>query len=312
MSEGVDYSYDHPDPGGLSTVGKTFVMRYVGPGSAGKLLTLSEVDSLVAHHLWIVSLVEGAARGALSGRDTGRDHARWGRDHAHTLGAPAHRPLYFAVDWDLLTSELPAVDAYFAGVHDVLPHGEIGIYGGVRAMRWAVQRGWGAWFYQTYAWSDGSWYAGNHVEQYRNGVSLVGGTVDLDRGRKVDFGQWQPGRLPGQTGGSVTEIAVNPTAHAVMTGAWHDNWVAGSDETLAVMLGKVEKQVTAFASKVDFLATTVDGLVADGLHDVDAIVQALAANESFVDDLAGRIAAKISEVHGTITLTGTLEGDPPA
>jgi hypothetical protein len=58
-------------------------------------------------------------------------------------------------------------------------------------MQWAARDGVAAWFFQTYAWSGGLWYGGNHVEQYKNGVIVAGGEVDLCRSVKAEFGQWR-------------------------------------------------------------------------------------------------------------------------
>ena len=65
----------------------------------------------------------------------------------------------------------------------------LGVYAGLRGVQWAARDGVAAWFFQTFAWSGGVWYAANHVEQYDNDVSLAGGTVDLCRAVKVNFGQ---------------------------------------------------------------------------------------------------------------------------
>jgi hypothetical protein len=44
--------------------------------------------------------------------------------------------------------------------------------------------------WQTYAWSHGLWWSGNNLEQYKNGVNMCGGAVDLCRSKTPDFGQW--------------------------------------------------------------------------------------------------------------------------
>jgi hypothetical protein len=57
-------------------------------------------------------------------------------------------------------------------------------------MQWAKRDRVARWFWQTLAWSGGRWAGHNHLEQYRTGVSLAGGTVDLCRSKTVDYGQW--------------------------------------------------------------------------------------------------------------------------
>jgi hypothetical protein len=64
------------------------------------------------------------------------------------------------------------------------------VYGEYDVIAHLAGNGRAAWFWQTYAWSAGRWHTANHIEQYRNGVTLGGGTVDLDRALKTDYGQW--------------------------------------------------------------------------------------------------------------------------
>jgi hypothetical protein len=107
---------------------------------------------------------------------------------------PSGRPIYFAVDTDTSWSQ---VAAYFQGVTDVLPAGQVGVYGGIRIIQGAAGSGLVAWFWQTLAWSGGQWDARAHIRQ--TGSITVGG-VDCDRNdsQTADFGQWMPGRTPTQ------------------------------------------------------------------------------------------------------------------
>jgi hypothetical protein len=91
----------------------------------------------------------------------------------------------------LTSGQWAALDAALDAAAAVLrPAGDrTGIYGGFTA----VEREVGAHCelgYQTYAWSGGRWSAKAKLQQYRNGLSLCGGTVDLDRSLADDFGQW--------------------------------------------------------------------------------------------------------------------------
>lgn len=198
MAEGVDYSFASPSAAGLAAAGKKFAGRYVGPGS-GKFLTIPERDALFANGLDIFLLAEGSVDSALGGWSVGVDHARQARDHARSLGAPDSTAIYFAVDYDVSSKGWTAPRDYLAGAGSVLGPGRVGVYGEYDVMGWAQRDGVAAWFFQTYAWSSGQWFAGNHVEQYHNGVIVAGGEVDLCRSKQPNFGQWRAdGADPGQ------------------------------------------------------------------------------------------------------------------
>lgn len=196
--EGVDYAFSWPDPVRLAAAGKRFAMRYIGPGTAEKHLSAMEREQIWGAGLAIVLLAEGAASSALGGYAVGRTHALQAQLAAHELGAPDDRPIYFALDWDVSWVQWPTAAAYLAGAASVIGKARVGVYGGLDAIEWAHGSGAAAWFFQTYAWSrklvDGAyrvmWSRFNHVEQYQNGVSLAGGTVDLCRSVRTDYGQW--------------------------------------------------------------------------------------------------------------------------
>ncbi len=195
QSEGVDYSFARPSPAGLAAAGKTFAGRYVGPGS-GKLLTAGERDELLAAGLDIMLLAEGTADGALGGYNMGVYHGELAKAAAQALGAPWDTAIYFAVDFDVTADQWPIVAQYLHGAGFAVGAPQVGVYGGLRAVQWAARDGVADWFFQTYAWSEGQWFPGNHVEQYHNGVQLAGGEVDLCRSVQAEFGQWRANPAP--------------------------------------------------------------------------------------------------------------------
>lgn len=214
MVEGVDFAFSNPSPGGLYAAGKRFAMRYVGPGTSPKHLTAAEANALKAAGLSLVTLVEGATGDPKGGFQVGVSHARSAVAMLKARGFPTDRPMYFAIDYDVSSTSWPAAREYLRGAGSVIGAGLVGIYGEYDAMGWAARDGVAAWFFQTYAWSSGRWYPGNHVEQYSNGRPLAGGTVDLCRSKKPDFGQWGQTVQGGQpTGGDddMPEIMVSVT-----------------------------------------------------------------------------------------------------
>jgi Domain of unknown function (DUF1906) len=188
--EGVDYAFSNPSPTSLFQAGKRFAMRYVGPGSSSKLLTTAEAATITRAGLSLVLLVEGAAADAARGFALGQAHANSALAMCRARGFPVNRPMYFAVDYDVATTNWAGPREYLRGAGTVLGSGLVGVYGEYDVMVWASRDGVAQWFFQTYAWSAGKWFQGNHVEQYKNGVSLAGGVVDLCRSKQADFGQW--------------------------------------------------------------------------------------------------------------------------
>jgi hypothetical protein len=195
--EGVDFAFSNPSPTGLAAAGKRFAMRYVGPGTSPKHLTVAEANALKAAGLSLVTLVEGATGDPKGGFPVGVSHARSAVAMLKARGFPTDRPMYFAIDYDVSSTAWPAAREYLRGAGSVIGAGLVGIYGEYDAMVWADRDRVASWFFQTYAWSGGRWYAGNHVEQYHNGAAVAGGIVDLCRSRKADFGQWGQSQIIG-------------------------------------------------------------------------------------------------------------------
>lgn len=241
MIEGVDYSWARPDPVALYRAGKRFACRYVGPGSAGKRLTLNEATALTRARVSIVALCEESARSALGGHRRGAAHAAASLAEARACGMPPGHPIYFAVDWDASVADLSTVRAYFEGAATVLPHSQIGVYGGIRSVDWLMDRGLCAWGFQTYAWSGGRWDSRAQIQQYRNGATVAGGTVDLCRATTDYYGQWMVGgaRPPGEDDDMATPGEIW-AADVIPVGGDPANttWQAANALGYAVELGK--------------------------------------------------------------------------
>ena len=192
VTEGVDYAWARPDPAGLYAAGKRFASRYLSYDRTGKNLSADEAERLAAAGLAVVCNWEWHAGDARNGYDAGRTYAQEAVRQAAVCGMPAGRPIYFSVDYDPAGVYGP-IDAYFNGIASVLPVEQIGAYGGYDTINHLLGAGLIRWAWQTFAWSGGRWHPGAHVQQYRNGVVVAGGDLDLDRGMVADFGQWIPG-----------------------------------------------------------------------------------------------------------------------
>ena len=197
-AEGVDYSFSRPTPAQLKAAGKTFACRYVGTPSSGKNTDPAEVAALHAAGIGVVANFEGYRAGWMSGgRQAGIDAAKAAHADATACGMPPDRPIYFSADYNATYDQYKTqIRPSLQGAASVLGARRVGIYGGVWQVTWAHEDGVAPWMWQTYAWSRDSvtgqtiWYPHAHIRQYRNGVTLGSGLVDLDRAMTADSGQW--------------------------------------------------------------------------------------------------------------------------
>lgn len=241
--EGVDYAGDRPSSTCLRQAGKHFVGRYFGPGGSWKHATRRECDAHRAAGLTIVSLVEGFADDPLRGYQYGMAHAIAGSAAARAAGMAASRPLYFAVDFDMRTSQRGRVADYLKGAASSVGVARVGVYGGYDTVKWAMEAGLARWSFQTYAWSGGRWYTGNHFEQYSNHRTVCGATVDLCRSKRTDFGQWP---APSQT---IGDAPAPPPPSTVDVGWDYTTHV----DALATAMGDLGNVVGGAARSIDNL-----------------------------------------------------------
>jgi len=190
MAEGVDYSFARPTPSGLKAAGKRFAVRYVGTPTSGKSLDLTEARALRAAGVDVVAVYQTTANFMLSA--DGAVAARRAHDHAVACGMPASRPIYIALDTDpggLNSAEWAAVERFCNQAASVLGRNRVGVYAGYAGIE-RLCPNFARWGWQTYAWSAGRLSTKAQLYQYRNGVALAGGTVDLCRSLASDYGQW--------------------------------------------------------------------------------------------------------------------------
>lgn len=190
MTEGVDYSFARPNPRGLAAAGKCFAVRYVGTPWSDKNLTADEVEQLLAAGVDVVATYESTEGFMLT--DDGVRAAHRAFINAADCGMPPGRPVYFCLDVDparLGPADWAHVERFLYSAATVRGPELVGLYGAYAAVERFVG-GWAEWGWQTYGWSHGHWSPKAQLQQYRNGVTLAGGLVDLCRSTTTDFGQW--------------------------------------------------------------------------------------------------------------------------
>jgi hypothetical protein len=222
--KGADYAYDRPSARELQAAGITAVMRYItDPGPSNKGLTIAEVRDLSAHKISFGLVWELGSQAVLKGSAQGAADAKNAQANLNALaaqkGGPARsRPIYFAIDFDIVQSQLADAEAYFRGVVAVLGVKRVGVYGSgmvidylfgkkLASFGWYVKvaTGWGGGHKPSAAHV--------HVQQTENAVSLGGGTIDRDE--MLAAGNWgQKGvLLSGGTKATPTSPKADPEVH---------------------------------------------------------------------------------------------------
>lgn len=254
VTPGVDYSFTRPSVAALAAAGMKFAVRYVSPPPNPKNLTRAEAEELWAHGIATVLVWETTITSALGGYSAGRSHARQAATMATNLGAPPNVVIYFAVDFNPTVAQLSTVRAYFEGICSVLPFDRVGVYGGLRTITAAHSGGWARYLWQTYAWSGGVWHRAAHARQWRNGVPMGGGIVDLNHAMVDYIGQWDgDGTVPDWEGLNVA------TAKEIWDYPWQGDpedhplraadWARGGKQALEAVKA-LDKKVTALAVAV--------------------------------------------------------------
>jgi hypothetical protein len=165
--------------------------------------TQQEVNDLKAAGIGLAMVYENLTQDPLKGHERGREDAQFALAQARSLGMPAGRPIYFAVDFDV-SPHPDETDPYFDGVAEVLGHENCGPYGGIDVVSRQLNRGF-KWAWQTYAWSRNRLDSRAQIHQYSNGHSIGATPVDYDHAYYEDFGQWW-----GVPGGVSTDNATGP------------------------------------------------------------------------------------------------------
>lgn len=205
MAEGVDYSWARPGGATLKNAGKAFAVRYLYPdGQGGKGLDVSELQDLQANGIEVPVVYESYAARAKEGRAAGVADAKTAQQALEAVGLPTGMPIYFAVDYDAPESDQGAIDEYLRGCADVIGFDRVGVYAGYWVVKRCAENKTAKWLWQTYAWSGGNWFPGNHLEQYRNGQDL-NGAVDFNRSKQDNYGQ------PSKFGGATPAPTPSPT-----------------------------------------------------------------------------------------------------
>lgn len=258
-SEGVDYSSARPGGAVLRNAGKSFAVRYLG--SDGRCLTHSERDDLLANNVAIATVFEWDTGDYKGGFEAGKNNANFALWWHQYLGIAQDRPIYFAIDQSVPTSELHLMDQYFQGIQSVLPLSRIGVYGGYYTLQRAELMGYGTYYWQALAWSTDFnvrpprflHFPARHMFQWGGGD--LNGSVDFNTAYGEDFGQWPLGdeglsqaqydELKSEIQKLTTSVYSGAEEKDVPMEQRYNNALYRRDETLEGRLGSVSDRASS-------------------------------------------------------------------
>jgi peptidoglycan hydrolase-like protein with peptidoglycan-binding domain len=219
---GVDYSFSRPSAAALTAAKIGFVCRYLSSDgtpthSNPKDLSAPEVAMLHGAGISIVLNYETSGTFMQGGYAAGLAIARWAREQATSLGAPAGVPIYYSADFNATSEQISGVLDFMHGAADAEGSKDrVGVYGSFAVVEAAAGAGF-KYLWQTYAWSAGQWSAHAVLRQTSNDQKLGGVAVDLDEAVAQDYGQWAPTDAPTPPPGGSSG---RPSLSAGSTGSW--------------------------------------------------------------------------------------------
>src|SRR5664280_1832411 len=191
--KGLDYSSSRPDPKKVKSLGYGFCVRYLfAPMPGGKGITKAEATAIRAAGLGLCVVYEEYAGRAKEGTASGKEDGQIALAFARAIGLPESKPIYFAVDFQPTTAQLPVIVLYLRGVASVIGSNRVGVYGSFAVVEHCFALCAARFFWQTYAWSGGKVSPHAHLLQYLNGQVGAGASVDLNESRHLEFGAGEP------------------------------------------------------------------------------------------------------------------------
>lgn len=189
----------------LRSAGISFAARYLVPetgATAWKALTAREAQDIREAGLALMLCWETTADRCKGGATAGAEDGAKAAALAGEMGVPMGTCIYFAADYDVPESDIPAVEAYYRAARIACSPYNAGIYGGERVV--SALSAITAWLWQCVAWSD-SFVPYATVRQYQwQGspdakalAAKVGFAVDLDSAETL-AGMWMPTKNDGE------------------------------------------------------------------------------------------------------------------
>lgn len=190
MAQVLDYSAGFPGAKAIRSAGHAGAVRYVGFPDRRKCATGRELADFTANGIGMAGVFEDTVTTWRGGRAGGARSAQLARAHATSIGFPKSRPIYYAVDQDVVTTgEFATMLDYLRGAGDVDGGPDlVGVYGEADVIDRARDAGVARYFWQTAAWSRGR-HAVAHLYQRIAAVTVGGISCDVNDVLTTDWGQ---------------------------------------------------------------------------------------------------------------------------
>lgn len=174
----------------LKNNGVTTVGRYLSH-SSWKGLNVGEIANIKAAGLQIFSIYESnPTKASYFTADKGKSDALDAVSLAKALGQPEGTAIYFTVDYDANSADLPSILAYFQAVKANLSCYKVGAYGSYTVLNYLHDNNAADYWFQTVAWSSGQHCSFLNIYQFQCDKTLGGVNVDYDNLEKSDIGAW--------------------------------------------------------------------------------------------------------------------------
>lgn len=242
--------------------GASFCCRYL------KNATISEVRTLSAAGLLIVSIFESTAQRALGGAAAGSADGVRALTQARALGQPVGSAIFSTADFDGTAAQQPVILEYFTAFKASLAGAyRLGVYANGALCRAAADAG-----IADYTWlAGGSGMRGTKAMQTADTASLeqdvgdkrglnLGINIDTDVANVTDFGGWLVG-VSGKVDGAVPAVSAPPTTAGRSNPAGPDK---RQDDTILALLAQLRAAVQAGGTDGAKQLQTTVGAKADG------------------------------------------------
>lgn len=300
MKQIVDYSTGFPGAAAIRAAGYGGAVRYVGYPDRRKCTTKAELTDFTDHEIGMALVYENTTGEWRGGYVAGQAAGMRAREHANAIGFPADRPVYMAVDEDVVSeSEFRSVLDYLRGAGSTLGgSGVTGLYGEADVIQRARDAGVASWFWQTAAWSR-RLRVEAHLYQYAASVAIRGIDCDVNDVLAADWGQHN------YTGSDDVSQA---DAKAALDSEKYPNLgnrsvVDGLAEVLTRLLRLTDEGFPALLDTVGGMANTLSALKDKPAAELDA---------EDIANVAAQFQAALDRVlDGQFEVSVTRKGDTP-
>jgi hypothetical protein len=309
----LDYAATRPGAAAIKRAGYGGAVRYIGFPSRTKCTNAGELADFTRHALGMALVYEDSATDWLGGLAGGRAAGARARNHANQIGFPRTRPIYMAVDRDVVTGgQFATMVEYLRGASQTVGGvGLTGVYGEYDVCVRARQAGVARWFWQCRAWSGTpvKLFPGRHLYQRAGTVNVGGVSCDVNDVLQQDWGHHTEDDVSAsdvfnyrinRQGSSLGGVTTLGAVVANIDRAWEMQ--AARDQAILAAIA-AEKGVTPekLGSLIDeAVAThrpTPDEIAAAQRDLVEAAVREVVAPEQ-ADQIIQKIAEQLSERRG--------------